>query len=73
MTPTPRVEKALRSLKDAFLLRPEVRLGEFEAAGLCELDNDLCKALLSSLQDVRFLARDADGRYRLVFQDVLEA
>jgi hypothetical protein len=72
MTLASRVETALRSLKDTFLLQPEGRLHEVEVAGLCRLDDDLCRALLMALHDVRFLARDAEGQYHLARRDVLD-
>lgn len=73
MAPTLRVETALLTLKDVFLLQPEIRLGGFEAARLCELDDELCAVLLAALHEARFLARDADGFYRLAFRDVHDA
>lgn len=65
MPGTARIDVALASLKDTFLRRPGAPLTEVGVACLCHLDRDFCKALLSALHDVRFLACDAEGLYRL--------
>jgi hypothetical protein len=49
------IEAALRTLKGAF--REGSELNALEAARLVDLEPDVCLALLTALEDVRFLRR----------------
>jgi DNA-binding IclR family transcriptional regulator len=56
---------ALGRLKDIFLECPDTLLSVDEASTLLALEPHQCSALLSALEDVRFLQRGPDGTYRL--------
>ena len=60
-----RVVVALGRLKDIFLEFPDTLLSLDEASSLLALEPHQCYALLSALEDVRFLQRRPDGTYRL--------
>jgi hypothetical protein len=69
MEASTRVVVALGRLKDLFLEFPETLLSLDDAAGLVGLERHQCHALLSALEDVRFLERHADGIYALRYLD----
>lgn len=60
-----RVVIALGRLKDIFLEFPDTRLSLDEASSLLALEPHQCHALLTALEDVRFLQRNPEGSYRL--------
>jgi DNA-binding IclR family transcriptional regulator len=64
MQATSRVVVALDRFKGLFHERPEVTLSLSEASKISGLEAQLCRALLSALVDVGFLAEDGDERYR---------
>ena len=65
MEASTRVVVALGRLKDIFLEFPDTRLSPDEAASVLSLEPHQCHALLSALEDVRFLQRNPEGSYRL--------
>jgi hypothetical protein len=65
MVSTSRINAALMSIKNTFLMLPEQSMAHGSVADLCQLDHDVCKNLLAALHDVGFLSCDASGRYRL--------
>jgi hypothetical protein len=65
MEASTRVVIALGRLKDIFLEFPDTLLSVDEASSLLALEPHQCSALLSALEDVRFLQRNAEGTYRL--------
>ena len=65
MEASTRVVVALGRLKNMFLEFPDTLLSLDEASSLLSLEPHQCHALLSALEDVRFLQRSAEGSYRL--------
>jgi hypothetical protein len=65
MEASTRVVVALQRLKDLFLEFPETVVSLDEASGLLALEAHQCHALLSALEDVRFLERNTEGKYGL--------
>ena len=65
MEASTRVVVALGRLKDVFLEFPDTLLSLNEASSLLALEPHQCQALLSALEDVRFLRRNAEGSYQL--------
>jgi DNA-binding IclR family transcriptional regulator len=65
MEASTRVVIALGRLKDTFLEFPDTLLSIDEASNLLALEPHQCHALLSALEDVRFLQRGPEGTYRL--------
>ena len=57
------VERALQRLRLVFLQVPGVRLSLAEASRVTELETHLCQVLLSALEDIGFVRRQADGLY----------
>jgi DNA-binding IclR family transcriptional regulator len=65
MEASTRVVIALGRLKDIFLEFPDTLLSIDDASNLLALEPHQCHALLSALEDVRFLQRGPEGTYRL--------
>jgi DNA-binding IclR family transcriptional regulator len=65
MEASTRVVIALGRLKDVFLEFPDTLLSINEASNLLALEPHHCHALLSALEDVRFLQRGPEGTYSL--------
>lgn len=59
----------LARIKGEFLEMPGLRLTLPQAQRLWSLDRDLCRCLLDSLVDSRFLQRKAGGTYGLASSD----
>ena len=57
------VDRALHRLRLVFLQIPGVRLSLAEASRVTELETHLCQVLLSALEDLGFVRRQADGLY----------
>lgn len=71
MEASTRVVVALRCLKDLFLEFPDTLLSPDEATRLLGLETHQCHALLSALEDVRFLERAPNGAYGLRYAEGL--
>jgi hypothetical protein len=54
---------ALRRARSDFLEMPGLRLTELQARRLWMLEGAVCRAVLSSLVDARFLVRSRDDRF----------
>ena len=65
MTPDSHVipEELFRRIQCEFLEMPGLRLTQPQACRLWWLDRDLCKELLASLVDAKFLTRTRDGSF----------
>ena len=64
-----RVVVALGRLKDLFLEFPDTLVSLEEASSVLALEPHQCHALLSALEDVRFLERHPEGKYGLRYQE----
>jgi hypothetical protein len=64
-----RVVVALGRLKNLFLEFPDTLVSPDEASSLLALEPHQCQALLSALEDVRFLERTAQGKYSLRYTE----
>ena len=64
-----RVVVALGRLKDLFLEFPDSLVSLDEASGLLAIEPHQCDALLSALEDVRFLERSPEGKYCLRYAE----
>jgi DNA-binding IclR family transcriptional regulator len=56
-----RVEEAALRLKGAFLEMPGTQLSLSEAARLTGLEQDTCRVILSTLEDIQFLRQRDNG------------
>jgi len=65
MEASTRVVVALGRLKGLFFEFPHTLVSLDEASCIVGLEPHQCHALLSALEDVRFLERTADGKYSL--------
>jgi predicted transcriptional regulator of viral defense system len=65
MEASTRIVVALGRLKGLFFEFPEALVSLDEASCIVGLEPHHCHALLSALEDVRFLERTADGKYSL--------
>ncbi len=65
MEASTRVVVALGRLKGLFFEFPDTPVSLDEASCIVALEPHQCHALLSALEDVRFLERTADGKYSL--------
>jgi DNA-binding IclR family transcriptional regulator len=70
MEASTRVVVALGRLKDLFLEFPDSLVSLNEASCILALEPHQCHALLSALEDVRFLERTAEGKYGLRYVEV---
>jgi hypothetical protein len=57
------ISELLDRIQGEYLELPGLRLTEFEARRLWDLDRTVCDALLEALVDVRFLQRSPDGTF----------
>jgi hypothetical protein len=62
LPPTP-FDVALRRARSDFLEMPGLRLTECQAQRLWMLEAPVCRAVLSTLVDARFLKRSSDDRF----------
>jgi len=60
-----------RRVCSEFVEMPGLRLTLAQAQRLWALDARTCTSLLERLVDLKFLVRDADGRYARLIQDTL--
>jgi len=58
------IPEAVQRLKGMFLEIPGTQLTLTQAAQLAGLERSFCQAVLSALEDVRFLKRGHDGLYQ---------
>ena len=64
MEPTIRIADAIQRLKGVFMEVPGTQLSLTQAVQLSGLEPSTCEYVLTALEDVRFLIRGKDGRYR---------
>ena len=64
MEPTIRIADAIQRLKGVFMEVPGTQLSVAQAVQLSGLEASTCEYVLAALEDVRFLIRGKDGRYR---------
>jgi hypothetical protein len=58
-----RIDQVLQRIQGEYVEMPGLRLTEAQARRLWDLESDVCKALLGSLVDARFLVQTRDGAF----------
>ena len=61
MIRAPRVEDAVRRLKEVFLEMPGTQITLGDAARLTGLEHDICQVVLGALEDARFIRQRHNG------------
>jgi hypothetical protein len=69
MEPTIRIADAIQRLKGVFMEMPGTQLSLAQAVRMSGLEPGTCEYVLTALEDVRFLVRGKDGRYRQRIQE----
>lgn len=67
-----RIIPALHRLKHVFAEMPNSVLSVNEASALAGVEPQICFGILRALEDVRFLSRISDGRYRRRADDPMD-
>jgi hypothetical protein len=67
-----RIIPALHRLKQVFAEMPNTALSVNEASALAGVEPQICFGILCALEDVRFLSRVCDGRYRRRADDPMD-
>lgn len=60
------IEDVINRLRAEYLEMPGLRLKPEQVERLCGIERAMCRAVLASLLDAKFLSVSEDGRYALV-------